>query len=526
MKLSSFNGLRTETENSKSVRQNSMYQTLYEIGKLLIAEKDIKKLLQLAIDKVIDATNAQRGMIMVFGEDGELLFETARHFDKQDIDRPEFEISKTIIQSVVETSKPVVLKNALDEDRFQKSKSITQLQILSVACVPLRQGDSNFGAIYIDNRKATAIFDQGTGNLLQEFANLIGVAVKNALDHRRLLERQRKLAIELAEKQGYAQIIGESKAMRDILDLVDEIADTGATVLIRGETGTGKELIARALHTKSARRDQEFVALNCAAIPENLIESELFGHERGAFTGAQQRKSGWIDAANKGTLFLDEIGDIPLSTQVKLLRFLQSGEYSPVGQTRVKKADVRIVAATNRDLAEMVQEGEFRQDLYYRLNIIETILPPLRDRGEDVLQIAAYFQARYAAQFKKTGIILSEAAKAFLLSYAFPGNVRELENMVQRAILLAREKIIAPHHLKPATSEGEAASAELVDERQFNAAKQKVVESFEKAFLQARLKETRGNISESARRAGMYKANFIQKMQKHGIRRVDFLRSE
>lgn len=503
-----------------------MYATLYEIGKLLIAENDVAKLLSLAMDKIIESTKAQRGMILVFGENGELLFETARHFEKQNIAQPELEISKTIILSVVETGRPIILENALDDDTFQKSQSISKLQLLSVACVPLKHNENNFGAIYIDNRKITAIFNQKTGELLQEFANLIAVAVKNALDRRKLIEKQRKLADQLAEKQGYGQIIGESSAMKNILELVDEIADTDATVLITGETGTGKELIARALHLKSHRRDQEFVALNCAAIPENLIESELFGHEKGAFTGAQHRKPGWVDAANKGSLFLDEIGDIPTTTQVKLLRFLQSGEYSPVGQTKNKKADVRIIAATNRDLAKMVQQGAFRQDLYYRLNIIEAMLPPLREREKDILLIAEYFLTRYKALFKKTTISLSSDAEDFLLSYAFPGNVRELENMMQRAVLLARKNIIDPKHLKPATAEVEEVGMAAFDSQHFNSAKQKVVETFERAFLEARLQDTKGNISEAARRSGMYKANFIQKMQRYGIKREKFLKSE
>jgi Nif-specific regulatory protein len=502
-----------------------MYETLYEIGKMLIAETDPAKLLSLAMDKIIESTKAQRGMIMVFGENGELLFETARHFEKLNIAQPELEISNTIIQSVIETGEPIILENALDDTTFGKSRSITKLQLLSVACVPLKHHEKYFGAIYIDNRKITAIFDQKTGTLLQEFASLIAVAVKNALDHRRLSEKQRKLTDQLAERQGYGQIIGESKAMKDLLELVDEIADTDATVLISGETGSGKELIARALHLKSHRRDQEFVALNCAAIPENLIESELFGHEKGAFTGAQQRKLGWSDAANKGTLFLDEIGDIPPATQVKLLRFLQSGEYSPVGLTKNKNADVRIIAATNRDLAKMVQQGEFRQDLYYRLNIIEAMLPPLRERGKDVLIIAEYFLARYAAQFKKTELSLSSDAEDFLLTYAFPGNVRELENMVQRAVLLARENIIEPRHLKSSATEVGGANISVTSSQHFNSAKQTVVESFERTFLEARLQETKGNISEAARRAGMYKANFIQKMQRYGIKREKFLKS-
>jgi Nif-specific regulatory protein len=353
------------------------YQTLFEISRLLAAETNIARLLPLAMDKVIEAAGAQRGMILVCGEDGELLFETARNSDKMDIAQPEFEISKTIIDPVLKNGEPVLLENAVDSVSFGGSESIKKLKILSVVCVALKHEDSIIGAIYIDNRKVTALFNEDTLDLLTEFANLIAVVVKNALQHRQLVQRQQRLTVELAEEKGYGQIVGKSEAMARVLSLVDDIADSDATVLISGETGTGKELIARALHAKSSRKNHEFVA---------LIESELFGHEKGAFTGAHQRKAGWFEAANNGTLFLDEIAELPAPVQVKLLRFLQSGEYTPVGSTKTKTADVRLISATNRDLKKLIKEKAFREDLYYRLNTIELGLPPLRARHEDVIE--------------------------------------------------------------------------------------------------------------------------------------------
>ncbi len=497
------------------------YQTLFEISRLLAAETNIARLLPLAMDKIIEAAGAQRGMILVCGEDGELLFETARNRDKMDIAQPEFEISKTIIDPVLKNGEPVLLENAVDSESFGGSESIKKLRILSVVCVALKHEDSIIGAIYIDNRKVTALFNEDTLHLLTEFANLIAVVVKNALQHRQLLQRQQKLAAELAEEKGYGQIVGKSEAMARVLSLVDDIADSDATVLISGETGTGKELIARALHAKSSRKNHEFVALNCAALPENLLESELFGHEKGAFTGAHQRKAGWFEAANNGTLFLDEIAELPAPVQVKLLRFLQSGEYTPVGSTKTKTADVRLISATNCDLKKLIKEKAFREDLYYRLNTIELGLPPLRARYEDVIEIAEYFLLRDLAQFKKPGLRLSDEAGTFLRRYEFPGNVRELENMMQRAVLLARGDAIEIGHLIPTSQESPV--ARIPGERDFNSAKNALIESFECDFIRARLDETNGNITKAAQNAGMYKANFIQKMQKHGIKREDFI---
>lgn len=300
----------------------SSYSTLFEIGKALCAETDISKLLPLAMDQVIVQTGAERGMIMVYGANGELLFETARQLEKKDIENPEFEVSRTIMQQVRESGKYKVVKNALAEEELKGIASVVRLGLLSVVCAPLRDANEVFGIIYSDHRQQKARFDDTIGKLLSEFAELISVAVKNALERRRLeteaaqkdlklrrqIERRRRLETELAESKGYGQIKGRSPAMQKVFDIIDKVAGTDATILILGETGTGKELIAWELHRRSPRHDQEFVTLNCAGLAEHLLESELFGHEKGAFTGADKQKIGYFEHADGGTIFLDEIG--------------------------------------------------------------------------------------------------------------------------------------------------------------------------------------------------------------------------
>jgi len=502
----------------------SSYRTLFEIGKALVAESDIEKLLPQAMDKVIEQTKAERGLIAVYGEDGDIQFQAARHLDKKDLEHPDFEISRTIIQTVRDSCEPIVIKNALDDPRFQASESVARLRLLSVACAPLRVKNEIFGVVYIDNRDLTAVFDENTGNLLNEFSDLIAVAVKNALDRKRLVDSKRRLLAERDESRGYGEMIGNSPAMQEVFKLIKKAAGLDITVLITGETGTGKELVARELHRRSLRRDHELVALNCAATPENLLEDELFGHEKGAYTGADRRKPGWVEVANHGTLFLDEIGEMSFAMQAKLLRFLQSGEYSPLGSREVKHADVRLIAATNRKLAEMLEQKTFREDLYYRLNELEIKLPPLRERGEDVLRLADYFLGRYAKQFAKNVAAFDDEAHALLLQYHWPGNVRELENRLKRAIVFADDELISLDDFDLMTPNSPSSLSHLSSEPNFNLEKQNVIAAFEKDFLCARLRETKGNISEAGRRAGMHKKNFIQKMQQYGIKREDFMK--
>jgi len=495
--------------------------SLFEICKALFGESEVERLLPLAIDKVIAETQAERGMIIVYGEDDELIFQAARHLSQKDIARPEFEISKTIIASVRASGQPVVIKNALDAPQFTSSMSIPRLRLLSVACAPLCSQGRVFGVIYLDNRQLAGTFEEATGKLLAQFADLISLAVHKALEHRRLLTRQRELQRELLEQQGHGALLGRCAAMQQVFKLIEKVAPSDSPVLITGETGTGKELVARELHRQSLRHEQEFIALNCATLPENLLESELFGHEKGAFTGADRRRRGQVEVAEGGTLFLDEIAEMSPALQAKLLRLLQSGEYRPLGSETSKNANVRVLAATHRDLPKRIAEGLFREDLYYRLNVIELKLPPLRERGEDVRLLANYFLERFAKQSNLPPKRLSEEACLLLSQHSFPGNVRELENLMRRAALLSEGEQIEADDLSislPAEPDRPPATSS-----HFMLAKQSVIEKFEREFLTTMLHETRGNISEAARRAGMYKKNFIAKMKQYNIKREAFL---
>lgn len=306
-----------------------------------------------------------------------------------------------------------------------------------------------------------------------------------------------------------------------VLDMVSQVADTDATVLIVGETGTGKELIARMLHEQSSRREAPLITVNCGAIAETLQESELFGHERGAFTGALARKIGKFQAADGGTIFLDEISEMTRPLQVKLLRILQSGEFSPVGMTTNRYCDVRVVAATNEDLGPRIAAGEFRKDLYYRLNIIRVELPPLCARKGDVPLLVEYFLQVFGAVYDNPGLEFNAEAAQRLLQYDFPGNVRELENIVRRAVILCRDKQLTLAHLPPEVLEHKSGRAD-VQSLAFHEAKSRVVEDFERAFLTALLRICGGIVSRAAERSGLSERNFHAKLRKYEISSLTF----
>jgi len=498
------------------------YKTLYEISTLLNLEHDIHALIRLAIDKVIECTKAQRGMLLIFGPDGEFEFECARNINKTDIRRPDSEISRTIINTVIETGQTRVSGNALKDPHFDASASVRELQLISIACAPLQVEEEVFGVIYIDSRVITALFDDDTRMLLEELSTLISLPIKNSLVLKSSLEKQQKLFSRLEELKGYDKMIGSSPAMQKLLGMIDKVADSNATVLIAGESGTGKELLARQLHQKSSRRNQELVVLDCSSIAENLMESELFGHEKGAFTGADRSKPGWFEVADKGTIFLDEIGELSAAAQKKLLRLIQFGDFTPLGSKRTKKVDVRIITATNRNLAEMVKAGSFREDLYFRIKVIEMRVPPLRERREDILDLAHYFADKLAAENKKRITGFSDGALQILQQYDFPGNIRELRNVIHYAVLLSKSDQITADDLPIERPAGSHPC--LPQERNFMAAKQMVIESFEEKFVIERLKESKGNIAQAARNAGMYKSNFIDKMKQYGIEAKDYKR--
>ncbi len=347
--------------------------------------------------------------------------------------------------------------------------------------------------------------------------------VDRALERRRLLQENRNLKSEVGSKYRFENIIGASAPMQAVYGLIAKCAPTNTTVLITGESGTGKEMIARAIHYNSLRKDQPFVAVDCNTLSENLLESELFGHTKGSFTGAVANKRGMFEIANNGTLFLDEFGNIPLSTQAKLLRVVQEREFRAVGSTVTQKTNVRLVAATNKDLKAMVAAGTFREDLYYRINVFPIHAPALRERRDDIPALAFHFLKNFCNELEKPVSEISEAAMSTLVHYDWPGNVRELENTIHRAVILASDKAIHQAHLVNIIDSSPRLDLEVPRtgedlKRLKKIAREKSVEEVEKLFIQETLKRNASNVTKSAEETGMQRSNFQALMKKYNIR--------
>ena len=353
----------------------------------------------------------------------------------------------------------------------------------------------------------------------------IRVVVRRALDRRRL-ERENRLLLErIQREQGFANLIGTSPGMRSVFETVQKVAETDLTVLVRGESGTGKELIAQAIHDTSNRKQRPLVAVNCAAINRELVESELFGHEKGAFTGADSRRQGRFEAADGGTIFLDEIGDMAPETQAKVLRVLQEKTLERVGGVTPIDIDVRVVAATHRDLEKEVKEGRFREDLYYRLKVVEVDLPPLRERSEDIPALCERFLEEVAGRLGRDKRPLSPAALAFLVRYPWPGNVRELRNVLEQAAVLSTGEAIevADLNLSAGASPAQASAGDAsLHGASFSDAKKQMIEDFEREFLLSALRENEGNISRTAQSIGMVRQSLQQKIRELGLRSEDW----
>ncbi len=349
----------------------------------------------------------------------------------------------------------------------------------------------------------------------------LALVLRHAVAHERARRDVARLTGELERATGFEELVGDSPAMREVFRVVDQVAGADATVLLRGETGTGKELVARAVHRRSPRRDRPFVAVNCTAVPRDLMESEFFGHEKGAFTGATARRAGRFEQAEGGTLFLDEVGDLDLGIQAKLLRVLQEREFTRVGGQRAEKSDVRIVAATNRDLEALVKDGRFRDDLYYRLNVIPLRLPPLRERPGDLPALLEHFLGSFAERFGRAVPAPPAAVLAAAQAYPWPGNVRELRNLCERAALMGWDSV-APL-LGPATpAAGPLAAAAAEFGLPLLDARARLVERFEREYLTRLLREHRGKVGEVARAAGIAERNLYEKLKAYGLSRDDY----
>ncbi len=363
--------------------------------------------------------------------------------------------------------------------------------------------------------------------LTKPFANIDSAAltVLKAGKHKRLLERNSELESMLEVKDSFEGLVGSSSEMKRVFELIDGVAYSSSTVLVQGESGTGKELVARAIHHRSPRRSRPFVAVNCSALTDTLLESELFGHEKGSFTGATTSKRGLFEVSDGGSIFLDEIGEVPAPTQVKLLRVLQEGEMKRVGANDIRRVDVRVIAATNVDLIKALQNGTFREDLYYRLNVITIDLPSLRERMGDIPLLALHFLRKYCKRTGKNMDGINPGAMERLERYNWPGNVRELENVIERAVVLGRDREIGiadlPENLRgPGALRRETGMA-LAD-LPYRKAKEIAVSEFERRYVQELLTQTAGNVSQASRKAGMDRSNFRRVMKKYSIDPVEF----
>jgi formate hydrogenlyase transcriptional activator len=508
---------KAEKYQQQLARERDRLQVLLEITNTLVSELDIRDLfpsitacLRRAVPHEysslalrVPGTDQLRVHALVFDGPGGVLEEGASAA-----------MSETPAGEAVETRRPVIL----DADALARVSSpivqrLAKAGLKSICCLPLITRLHVLGTLNVGSTRERAFSDSDI-DFLSQVAGQAAIAIENATSYQeigqlkdQLAEEKLYLQDEIRTDRNFGEIIGDSPQFRSVLDQVETVAPTDASVLILGETGTGKELIARALHDLSGRRERTFVKLNCAAIPTGLLESELFGHEKGAFTGAIMQKAGRFELANKGTLFLDEIGDIPLELQPKLLRALQEHEFERLGGTRTIKVDVRLVAATNRDLAQMINERQFRTDLYYRLSVFPISVPPLRERVDDIPKLVRYFTQKFARRMNKHVESISQETMDALVRYPWPGNVRELENLIERAVILTRGTT-----LQIPISELRSASTET--------ASPVTLEEAERDHIRRVLERSNGVVggpNGAAAKLGMKRTTLQSKMKKLGI---------
>jgi len=433
---------------TKVVPQDSaalLVQRLADLAAQLAREPSLDKALTRILDAIIEVVRADKGFLLVI-EEGAPRVQTARNFQQQDISNAVERLSDSIVSKVLLTKRPLIVSDAGSDAEFNASSSVVNLKLTSVLCAPLMRKGELIGAVYVANDSVRNLFTENDLTLVSAFCTNAALLLELALERDELRAQNKQLETRL-EEQTYGDILGSCEAMKDIFRKIDKVANTDISVLVTGETGTGKELIAHEVHRRSSRKNGPFIAINCGAIPENLLESELFGHVRGAFTGAVVTRGGRFQAANGGTLFLDEIGEMPALLQVKLLRALQERAVVKVGDNKPEPVDIRVIAATNKDLDAEMRANRFREDLYYRINVVSIALPPLRERGEDAVLLARWFLGKAVRELGSKVKGYSPQALAAIKSYRWPGNIRQLENRIKKAVVLAEKALIGPEDL-------------------------------------------------------------------------------
>jgi len=471
--------------------------TLLKISTVVNTVHGLEALERRLIELTLEVINAQRGAILLVGHDTEEFTTSVCWSRLTGLDEP-LRVSRTITEQALQEGAAILCNQLSTAGAPPPTESLLVSEVHALICVPLVVLEKNLGVIYLDTSDASTSFDKHDLQLLTAIAGIAAVALENMQNTEWLKGENRRLNQELNIKH---KMVGESQRMRELYQFIAKVAQTNSTVLLHGESGTGKELAARAIHLNSPRAEKPFVAINCATLTETLLESELFGHEKGAFTGAVALKRGKLEVADGGTVFLDEVGELAQNIQAKLLRVIQEREFERLGGTRPIRVDLRIIAATNRDLEEAVRSGAFRQDLYYRLNVISFTTPSLRERREDIPLLASYFAAEYSKQLRRKVARVSAEARSYLMSYDWPGNVRELENAIERALVLGSTEMILPEDL-PENIVETAISAGAPITKFYDTLR----ETKRQLILNA-LKQANGNYTEAANLLGVHPNN-------------------
>ncbi|OQA28363.1 MAG: Nitrogen fixation protein VnfA [Verrucomicrobia bacterium ADurb.Bin345] len=491
-------------------------QLLYHVSCILDQSLDLRDIVSPVLEALSGFMDMRYATLTLLNrKTGDILIEAAHGLSPQQARRGRYKLGEGVTGQVVLTGKPAIISRTSESPMFLDRTRRGKRPDTSFLCVPIKVEQEVVGALSVDLVFRPENELNAYARLLQIIASLIAQAVKlrrAAQEEReRLEEENQRLREELRNRFRPSNIIGNSHEMQLVYDQIAQVSKTGTTVLIAGETGTGKELVAHAIHYNSDRADKPFVRAHCAALPESLIESELFGHVKGAFTGASTDRKGRFELAHGGTLFLDEIGEVPPSIQIKLLRVLQEREFERVGGTETIRVNVRVIAATNKNLEELVNQGKFRDDLYYRLHVFPIYVPPLRKRKADIVLLADHFMEKYAKENGKHVRRLSSAVIDMLMSYHWPGNVRELENCIERSVLVAEGDVIHPYHLPPTLQTAEATGSSPRGDLKG------LVDAYERDLIQDALKSTRGNMAAAARALGTTQRILGYKVHKLGI---------
>ncbi|MDA9101387.1 nif-specific transcriptional activator NifA [Omnitrophica bacterium] len=506
---------------------------LYEISAALNASSDLEHVLSETLRILHEKMGMERGTLTLLEErTGELIVEIAHKLGKEQIQQGRYQLGEGIVGKVVQAGEPIVVPNVGEEPMFldkTKSRGDLKKSNISFICVPIKIDGKSFGALSVDRLFQENISFEEDVRLLTSLAAMVAQTVHNyqaRKQEREQLEGENiELKRKLKKKFHPANIIGESGRMQDVYASVELVSQTKASVLLRGESGTGKELVAHAIHYNSDRAEKPFIKVSCAALPDTLLESELFGYEKGAFTGATAGKAGRFELANQGTLFLDEIGDIPASTQVKLLRVLQEREFERLGGMKPVIVDIRLITATNKNLEEEVKAGRFREDLYYRLNVIPIFIPALRDKKSDIPLLVNYFLKKSSDENGKDVRYVSDEAMSYLMGYSWPGNVRELENAIERAVVLCKKNTITPDLFPIPGSKLQPAHMTVLEAKDSLAGGQDensgsltdAVAAMEKKMIQNALRKTAGNQRKAAKVLGVTERILGYKIKNYNI---------